>query len=55
LVQDNTGISPSRYATATCALLRAAGLFIDSQNLVGDDVFLDLALVEARRPFRHAS
>jgi hypothetical protein len=58
LVQDNTyGDIPSRHATATCALLRAAGMFIDSQSLVGDGVFLDLALVEAQRqrPFRHAS
>jgi hypothetical protein len=41
LVQDSMGMSPGRRATTTCALLRAAGLFIDSQNLVGDGVFLD--------------
>jgi hypothetical protein len=55
LVQDNTGTSPGRRATATSALLRAAGLFIDSQSLVGDGVCLDLAMVEARCPFRRAS
>jgi hypothetical protein len=31
LVQDSTGTSPGRRAIATCALLHAAGLFIDSQ------------------------
>jgi hypothetical protein len=29
LVQDSTGMSPSRCATTTCASLHAAGLFID--------------------------
>jgi hypothetical protein len=30
LVQDNTGTSPGRRAMATCASLRALGMFIDS-------------------------
>jgi hypothetical protein len=51
LVQDSTETSPGRRATTTCALLRAAGLFIDSQSLVGDGAFLNLAMVEARRFF----
>ena len=54
LVQDSTGTSPGRRATTTCALLRAAGLFIDSQSLVGDGAFSDLAMVEARRLFRRS-
>jgi hypothetical protein len=54
LVQDSTGTSPSRRATTTCASLRAAGLFIDLQSLVGDCAFLDLAMVEARRFFWRA-
>jgi hypothetical protein len=29
-------------------------MFINSQSLVGDDVFLDLAMVEARRFFWRA-
>jgi hypothetical protein len=51
LVQDNTGTSPHRRATATSALLRAAGLSVDSQSLVGDGICLELAMVEARCPF----
>ena len=47
LVQDSTGTSPGRRATATCALLRAAGLFIDSQSLVGDGAFSDLEIGRA--------
>jgi hypothetical protein len=35
----------------TCAFLHAAGLFIDSPSLVGDGIFLDLAMVEARLSF----
>ena len=54
LVQDSTGTSPGRRATTTCAFLRAAGLFIDSQSLVGDGAFSDLAMVEARRLFRRS-
>ena len=54
LVQDSTGTSPGRRATATRALLRAAGLLINSQSLVGDGVFSDLAMVEARRLFRRS-
>jgi hypothetical protein len=45
------GTSPDRRATSTCASLRATWLFIDSQSLVGDDAFLDLAMVEAQRFF----
>jgi hypothetical protein len=52
LIQCNTGTFPGRRATATCALLRATGLFIDSQSLVGDGASLDLAMVEARRLFQ---
>jgi hypothetical protein len=55
LVQGSTGTSPGQLATATCASLLAAGLFIDSQSLVGDGAFLDLAMEEARRLFQHAS
>jgi hypothetical protein len=51
LVQDSMEMSPGRRATTTCDLLRAAGLFIDSQSLVGDGAFLNLAMVEARRFF----
>jgi hypothetical protein len=54
LVQDSTETSHGRRATAICAFLHAAGLFIDSQSLVGDGAFLDLAMMEARRFFRHA-
>jgi hypothetical protein len=35
-------------------LLRAAGLFIESQRLIGDVAFLDLEMVEARRFFWRA-
>jgi hypothetical protein len=35
-------------------LLRAAGLFIDSQ-IIGDGAFLDLEMVESWRSFRCAS
>jgi hypothetical protein len=45
------GDVPGRCATATCALLLAASLFIDPQRLVGDDASLDLAMEEARRLF----
>jgi hypothetical protein len=55
LVEDSTGTSPGRRATATCASLVAADLFIDSQSLVGDGAFLDLAKVEARRLFLRSS
>jgi hypothetical protein len=48
LVQDSTGTSPGRRATMIGALLHAPGIFIDSQSLIGDGVFLDLAMVEAR-------
>jgi hypothetical protein len=41
-----------RHATSTCALLLAAGLFIDLQSLVGDGAFLNLAMVEARCLFQ---
>jgi hypothetical protein len=51
LVQDSTGTFPDRRATATCASLHAAGLFIDSQSLVGDGASSDLTMVEARRLF----
>jgi hypothetical protein len=40
LVEDSTGTSPGRRAPATCASLRAAGLFIDLQSLIGDGAFL---------------
>jgi hypothetical protein len=52
LVQDSTGTSPSQRATKTYALLLVAGLFIDSQSLVGDGASSDLAMVEARRLFQ---
>jgi hypothetical protein len=55
LVQDITRMSPGRRTTTTCAFLRATSLFIDSPSLIGDDTFLDLAMMEARRFFRHAS
>jgi hypothetical protein len=48
LVQDSTGTSPGRCATATSALLRVVGLFIDSQRLVGDGALLDQAMVGAQ-------
>jgi hypothetical protein len=51
LVQDNTGKSSVRCATVICALLRAAGLFIDSQSLVAYGAFLDLAMVRWRLGF----
>jgi hypothetical protein len=51
LVQDGIGIFPGRRATTTCALLLAAGLFIDSQSLVGENGSLDLAMMKARRLF----
>jgi hypothetical protein len=34
--------------------IRAVGLFIDSQSLVGDGAFSNLAMVKARRFFRRA-
>jgi hypothetical protein len=51
LVQDSTGTFLDRRATTTCALLHAAGLFINSQSLVGDSASSDLTMVEARRLF----
>jgi hypothetical protein len=36
-------------------LLHASGLFIDSQSLVGNGIFLDLEMVEARYFFHRAS
>jgi hypothetical protein len=47
-------MSPGQRAIATSALVLAAGLFIDSQSLVGDGASLDLATVEARRLFQCA-
>jgi hypothetical protein len=55
LVQYSTATSPGRRATATCALMCAAGLFIESEILIGDDASLDLAMVEARRLFQRSS
>jgi hypothetical protein len=46
---------PGRCATAICASLLAAGLFINSKSLVGDGASFDLAMVEARRLFRRVS
>jgi hypothetical protein len=51
LVQDSMRTSLGRRATATCALLRTAGLFIDSQSLIANGIFLDLAIAEAPRSF----
>jgi hypothetical protein len=42
-------------AITTCASLHVAGMFIDSQSLVGDGAFLDITMVEARCFFRHGS
>jgi hypothetical protein len=53
--QCRMGTSPGRRATSTYVLLRAAGLFIDSQSLAGDGAFLDLAMVKAWRLFQHVS
>jgi hypothetical protein len=55
LVQDSTGTFPGRRATTTCASLLAVGLFIDSQSLVRDGAFLNLAMVEARHHFLRPS
>jgi hypothetical protein len=55
LVQDSTGTSPGRRATTIGALLCLAGMFTDSQSLISDGVFLDLAMVEARFCFWSAS
>jgi hypothetical protein len=57
LVQDNTGrsLDPGQRATTTYASLRVAGLFIDSQSLVDDGAFSDLAMVEAQRLFQRSS
>jgi hypothetical protein len=49
------GDVPGRHATATCALLLAVCLFIDSQSLVGDGASSDLAMVEAWRLFQCSS
>jgi hypothetical protein len=54
LVQGSTGTLPGRRATGTCASLQAAGLFIDSQSLVGDGASSDLAMVEAQRLFQRS-
>jgi hypothetical protein len=54
LVQCSTGTFPGRRATSTCALLHAAGMFIDSQSLVGDGASLDLAMVEAHPLFQRS-
>jgi hypothetical protein len=51
LVQDSTGTFSGRRATLTCALLLAAGLFIDSQSLVGDGASSDCAMVESSHLF----
>jgi hypothetical protein len=51
VVQDNMGTSRGRRATATRDSLLAAGLFIDSQTLVGDGALLDFGLVEAQLLF----
>jgi hypothetical protein len=48
LVQDITGMFPGRRAVAIRASLLVAGLFIDSQSLIGDGASSDLAMVEAR-------
>jgi hypothetical protein len=55
LVQDSTGMSPSRRTTMTYASLLAAGLFIESQILVDDGASFDLAMVEARLLFQRSS
>jgi hypothetical protein len=55
LVQDNTTTFSGRRATTTYASLLAAGLFIDSQSLVGDGASSDLAMVEARHLFQCSS
>jgi hypothetical protein len=55
LVQGSTGTSPGRRATTTCALLLVAVLFINSQSLIGNGAFLDLAMEEDRRLFQRAS
>jgi hypothetical protein len=55
LVQDSMETFPDRRATATSASLRAVGLFIDSQSLVRDGTFSNLAMIEARRLFRRLS
>lgn len=52
LVQDSMGTSLGRHATSTCASLLAAGLFIDSQSLIGDGALLDLAMVEVWHLFQ---
>jgi hypothetical protein len=49
LVEESTRHPPGRRATTTCASLRAACLFTDSQSVVGDGAFSDLAMVEARQ------
>jgi hypothetical protein len=41
VVQDNMVTSHGRRATATCASLLAAGLFIDLQTLVGDGALFE--------------
>jgi hypothetical protein len=53
--RQHGNIPPGRRTTTTCASLLAAGLFIDSQNLIGDGASLDLAMEEARHLFQRAS
>jgi hypothetical protein len=54
LVQGGTGMAADQCAT-TCALMLAACLFIDSEILIGNGASLDLAMVETRCLFQHAS
>jgi hypothetical protein len=46
------GDVPGECAIVTCASLLALGMFMDTQILVGDDAYLDLAMLEARRLFK---
>ena len=53
--QGNMGMSPGRRATITCALLLAAGLFIDLHSLCEDGDSLNLTIVKDQRLLlRHA-
>jgi hypothetical protein len=56
---ETAGLCPRQHGDvprSTChsdmCLVACSRLFIDSQSLVGDGAFLDLAMVEARRLFR---
>jgi hypothetical protein len=40
------GDVPGRRVTSICVLLGAVGIFIESQSLVDDGVFLNLAMVD---------